>query len=459
MVGQRRAGVVHAVGLPYRERSHFDAQQVLESGGTRPYELCYRLARPGPRRQRQQGARPQHHGAAGAAWPGRRRHLGAVGAARSVGRPRRPARAHVRRRPGAGDGAGAGAPARRRQRRGRCRTQRRDDGRERAARRALSSPCRAARAEFLAQPNGPQAAVLELGGWDTHANQANPNGALAAALRQLDLGLAALRAGLVAGGAWERTVVVVASEFGREVAVNGTLGTDHGTGGVAFVLGGAVRGGRVDRRLAGPREGRALRGPRPAHHDRPARGAEGRARRPPADRLAQPRRRGVPGQRQASSRCSCCAAEARGSGRRRVQALGSRRRIASAMRAAAPRCCAANARPAALAPPPLVALRPAPARRRRPPRCRDAERRAGGERELGGLGEVEGVRTHHHRAAAGRRLDQVLAAQRREAAAEQGRRRPARSRPASRPASRRARRRPGPPPRAARRPGAAPRQA
>jgi len=100
-------------------------------------------------------------------------------------------------------------------------------------------------AEFLAQANGPQAAVLEIGGWDTHANQTNPNGPLAAGLRQLDLGLAALRAGLAADGAWQRTAVVVVSEFGREVAVNGTLGTDHGTGGVAFVLGGAVQGGRV----------------------------------------------------------------------------------------------------------------------------------------------------------------------------------------------------------------------
>ena len=98
---------------------------------------------------------------------------------------------------------------------------------------------------FLAQPDGPQAAVLELGGWDTHANQANPNGAFVAALRQLDAGLAALRDGLVAADAWQRTVVVVATEFGREVAVNGTLGTDHGTGGAALVLGGAVRGGRV----------------------------------------------------------------------------------------------------------------------------------------------------------------------------------------------------------------------
>ena len=99
--------------------------------------------------------------------------------------------------------------------------------------------------EFLSQPNGPQAAVLELGGFDSHANQGNPNGALSNTLRQLDAGLAALREGLLASGTWGRTVVVVATEFGREVAVNGTLGTDHGTGGAAFVLGGAVKGGRV----------------------------------------------------------------------------------------------------------------------------------------------------------------------------------------------------------------------
>lgn len=100
-------------------------------------------------------------------------------------------------------------------------------------------------AQFLVQPAGPQAAVLEVGGWDTHANQANPNGPLANGLRQLDNGLAALREGLVASDTWRRTVVAVASEFGREVAVNGTLGTDHGTGGVAFVLGGPVHGGGV----------------------------------------------------------------------------------------------------------------------------------------------------------------------------------------------------------------------
>jgi len=103
-------------------------------------------------------------------------------------------------------------------------------------------------AELLAAPQGATVAVLELGGWDSHANQAAPQGATANNLRTLDNLLATLREVLAAPearGTWRRTVVVVASEFGREVAPNGTLGTDHGTGGAVFVAGGAVDGGRV----------------------------------------------------------------------------------------------------------------------------------------------------------------------------------------------------------------------
>ncbi len=101
----------------------------------------------------------------------------------------------------------------------------------------------AAAARFLASPTGPRIAVLELPGWDTHSTQAHPAGGLARNLRQLDAGMAAMKAGL--GAAWARTVVVAASEFGRTVAVNGTGGTDHGTGGAVLVAGGAVQGGRV----------------------------------------------------------------------------------------------------------------------------------------------------------------------------------------------------------------------
>ena len=244
MYARGELAVVHAVGQPWRDRSHFDAQQVLESGGVRPYELA-------------------------TGWLGR-----ALGAQGSKGLALNTAVPLVLRGPGVVDtwapsalpdpGAdlvarldrmyvndaalataleraralhfGAGLPA-----------DLAGGGMGGAAAgRAGSFVVLAQRAaEFLAEPNGPQAAVLEMTGWDTHANQANPNGPLANYLRQLDTGLAALRDGLLASGTWCRTVVVVATEFGRTVAINGTLGTDHGSGGAAFVLGGAVNGGRV----------------------------------------------------------------------------------------------------------------------------------------------------------------------------------------------------------------------
>tara|TARA_R110002096_G_scaffold154_22_gene948 strand:- start:38369 stop:39571 length:1203 start_codon:yes stop_codon:yes gene_type:complete len=98
-------------------------------------------------------------------------------------------------------------------------------------------------ARFLSTPNGPTIAVVELGGWDTHANQGASNGQLANRFAALDNGLGRLREGL--GDHWSKTVVAVVTEFGRTVHVNGTRGTDHGTGTAAVVLGGAVDGGRV----------------------------------------------------------------------------------------------------------------------------------------------------------------------------------------------------------------------
>ena len=95
-------------------------------------------------------------------------------------------------------------------------------------------------ARFLAQPQGPRIAMLETNGWDTHSAQA-PR--MANQLKALDAMLAALKQGL--GAAWTQTTVLVATEFGRTVAANGTGGTDHGTASVAMLLGGAVQGGRV----------------------------------------------------------------------------------------------------------------------------------------------------------------------------------------------------------------------
>lgn len=98
----------------------------------------------------------------------------------------------------------------------------------------------AAAGRLLAARDGPRVAALEIGGWDTHALQANR---MQPALAQLDGGVMALRREL--GAAWAQTVVLCITEFGRTAAVNGNMGTDHGTGGAAFLAGGAVRGGRV----------------------------------------------------------------------------------------------------------------------------------------------------------------------------------------------------------------------
>lgn len=100
-----------------------------------------------------------------------------------------------------------------------------------------------AAARFLAAPDGPNIAVVELGGWDTHANQGASSGALANRFRALDAGVGNLQEGL--GGAWENTIIAIVTEFGRTVHVNGTRGTDHGTATAALLVGGAVNGGRV----------------------------------------------------------------------------------------------------------------------------------------------------------------------------------------------------------------------
>jgi len=100
-----------------------------------------------------------------------------------------------------------------------------------------------AAAGFLKREDGPQVAVFDTTGWDTHANEGSAEGQLAGRLAALDAGLKTLKEQM--GTAWANTAVVLATEFGRTAAVNGTRGTDHGTGAAAFLLGGAVKGGRV----------------------------------------------------------------------------------------------------------------------------------------------------------------------------------------------------------------------
>ena len=100
-----------------------------------------------------------------------------------------------------------------------------------------------AAAEFLRRDDGPKVAVFDTTGWDTHANEGAAQGQLAGRLAALDSGLRTLKQQL--GPVWNDTAVLLATEFGRTAAINGTRGTDHGTAAAAFLVGGAVRGGRV----------------------------------------------------------------------------------------------------------------------------------------------------------------------------------------------------------------------
>jgi uncharacterized protein (DUF1501 family) len=105
----------------------------------------------------------------------------------------------------------------------------------RGARRGGITPIMQAAARLLRQETGPNIAAVEFSGWDTHANQGLAGGALDRLLAQLADGLVAFRTEM--GSAWEQTTVVVMTEFGRTARPNGTRGTDHGTGGAGFVMG------------------------------------------------------------------------------------------------------------------------------------------------------------------------------------------------------------------------------
>ncbi len=220
---------VHAVASPYRERSHFDGQNVLETGGTGAYLLkdgwlnraltVLPHAREGvaitatvPMALR--GAAPVTSYAPSALPAASDDLLSRVGAMYAADPQLHPlwSRAMDALTMAAGDTEKKANPE------------------------ALGRLA----ATFLSNPDGPRVAVIELQGWDTHAQQA---GRLNTQLKQLDALLVALKTGL--GPEWSKTVVLAATEFGRTAAINGTGGTDHGTGGAAILAGGAVRGGRV----------------------------------------------------------------------------------------------------------------------------------------------------------------------------------------------------------------------
>jgi len=100
-----------------------------------------------------------------------------------------------------------------------------------------------ATADLLTRDNGPNIAAVEFNGWDTHRNQGGAQGQLDRQLAQLAQGLVAFRRAM--GIHWANTNVVVLTEFGRTVHPNGSGGSDHGTAGVGFVLGGGLARGPI----------------------------------------------------------------------------------------------------------------------------------------------------------------------------------------------------------------------
>lgn len=105
------------------------------------------------------------------------------------------------------------------------------------------APVLSAAARFLREPEGPNVAALEFSGWDTHANQGMQGGQLDRLLGQLASGVMQFRREM--GADWTDTTVVIMTEFGRTVRPNGSRGTDHGTAGAGFVIGPSVSRSRV----------------------------------------------------------------------------------------------------------------------------------------------------------------------------------------------------------------------
>ena len=100
-----------------------------------------------------------------------------------------------------------------------------------------------AAAKFLAVPEGPRVGALAFDGWDTHVNEGAVIGRLADLLGALDGAIGAIKTNM--GEAWNETVVTLVTEFGRTARINGNAGTDHGTATVVLLAGGALKGGRV----------------------------------------------------------------------------------------------------------------------------------------------------------------------------------------------------------------------
>src|SRR5499426_3365918 len=250
------ATIVHAAATPYRERSHFDGQDVLESGLARPGAvstgwLNRALAALEPAGSANStSTKPRNAFAVGPIAP-----LVVRGPAPVLSwtpprlppasddtlmrlldlyRHTDPALARVlEERMGLAEIARAGGMEGGQQQRPIAAAQVR----------AFFAESAGTAAKFMARPDGPRVGALAFDGWDTHANEGALDGRLFALLGALDGAFAAIETNM--GDAWRETVVAVITEFGRTARINGTDGTDHGTGTVALLAGGALRGGRI----------------------------------------------------------------------------------------------------------------------------------------------------------------------------------------------------------------------
>ncbi|MEW6449254.1 MAG: DUF1501 domain-containing protein [Pseudomonadota bacterium] len=240
-----QATIVHACATPYRERSHFDGQDVLESGLARP-EMTE------------------------SGWLNR-----ALALIEAEGRVRTPSRAFAvgpvaplvvrgkapvmswspQRMPPASEDTMMRLVdlyrhtdpvlARAIEERAKSDPMQRPNGQPGgiAGIRAYFAEAAGTAAKYLARPDGPRVGALAFNGWDTHINEGATGGQLANLLGALDGAIQAVETSM--GGAWNQTVVAIVTEFGRTARINGNDGTDHGTATVAFLVGGALKGGRV----------------------------------------------------------------------------------------------------------------------------------------------------------------------------------------------------------------------
>jgi uncharacterized protein (DUF1501 family) len=257
----RQATIVHATATPYRERSHFDGQDVLESG----------VAQPGGVDTGWLNRALAELASDGRVDPRGSRVLGVGSVTPLVVRGRAPVLSWVPQKllPASDDtqarlldlyrhtdpGLAAALEARMRLvALGRAKGPDKASDAAMADDAALTAPgiagvrayfaeAAGTAARFLAKPDGPRVGAMGFVGWDTHINEGAAAGQLANLLGALDGALAAIETNM--GDAWRETVVAVVTEFGRTARINGTNGTDHGTGTVAFLTGGALQGGRV----------------------------------------------------------------------------------------------------------------------------------------------------------------------------------------------------------------------